>query len=104
VAVDLLRAGDRPLAGRPFAERRRRLEDLVRPSDWCAVSRGVVGEGHMLASVAADLGFDTISARRLTARYRQGPAGDAWLRIPIAGGTGVRRLPPFLAVFRQLPW
>jgi bifunctional non-homologous end joining protein LigD len=107
VAVDLLRAVDRPLAGRPFAERRRRLEELVRPTDWCAVSRGVIGEGHMLAEVAGGLGFDTISARHLSSRYRPGPAGDAWLRLPIAGapapGAG-RRLPPFLSVFRQLPW
>jgi len=102
VALDLLRLDARSLAGRSFAERRARLVDALCPSDWCAVSRGVVGDGHALAEAAASLGFEAISARLLLAHYRGGPADDAWLRLPVTA-TRADRMPPFLAVFRSLP-
>jgi bifunctional non-homologous end joining protein LigD len=102
VALDLLRLGRHSLAARSFAERRARLVDALQPADWCAVSRGVVGDGHALAEAAASLGFEAISARLLLAHYRGGPADDAWLRLPVTA-TRAERMPPFLAVFRSLP-
>jgi ATP-dependent DNA ligase len=102
VAIDLLRLGRRSLGTRSFAERRARLVDAVRPADWFAVSRGVIGEGTMFGDAAANLGFSAISARLLLAHYRGGPADDAWLRLPVAP-VEPGRMSPFLAVFRALP-
>ena len=104
VATDLLELDGRRLRRAAFVERRERLVRLVETSDWCTVSRGYPGEGRELAAAAADLGFSALSAHRLDAPYRAGPAGDAWLRVPIPGTPEPpARLPPFLAVFRRLP-
>ena len=102
VAIDLLRVGRRSLGTRSFVERRARLVDAVRPADWFAVSRGVIGEGTVFADAAARLGFAAISARLLLAHHRGGPAGEAWLRLPVAG-TGRGGMSPLVAVFRALP-
>jgi bifunctional non-homologous end joining protein LigD len=101
VATDLLRLDGRSMAGRPFGERRGELAALLRPSTWCLAGHGFVGEGIAVASALGQLGFHWISAHRLDAPYRPGPAGDAWFRIPIEE-PAVRRPPPFLAVARRL--
>ena len=130
VANDVLAASGRRLTRLSFAARREHLASLLRTADWCAVSRGYPGEGRTLATAAAELGFRWLSAHRLDAPYRAGPAGDAWLRVPTregaasmarpGGGRGAgsadwrgadvadagfaeRRLPPIVAVFRRLP-
>ena len=54
-----------------------------------------------MAEALGALGFRALSARRLDARLRPGPAGDAWYRVPVVAAP--RELPPFLAVFRRLP-
>ena len=64
-------------------------------------ARGFVGEGTRVASVLAPLGFSALSARRLDARLRRGPAGDAWFRVPLVAAP--RALPPILAVVERLP-
>jgi bifunctional non-homologous end joining protein LigD len=101
VATDLLVLGHRPLLGRPFGERRGELAAVLRPSTWCLPGRGFVGEGIAVARALGELGFHWVSAHRLDAPYRAGPAGDAWFRIPIEE-PAARRPPPFLAVARKL--
>ena len=103
VATDLLERDARSQLRQPFSSRRACLAESFRPSDWCAVSRGIVGEGHTMAVAAAPLGFSALSAHRMDAPYRIGPAGDAWLRLPIAPAEADDALPPLLVVFRALP-
>ena len=101
MAGDLLFLGGASLADRPFGERRGELAALLAPSPWCLAGRGFVGDGTTVAEALGALGFRALSARRLDARLRVGPAGDAWYRVPVVAAP--RELPPLLAVFRRLP-
>jgi ATP-dependent DNA ligase len=101
VASDLLYLEGASLAARPFGERRGELAALLAPSPWCLAGRGFVGDGTTVAEALGALGFRALSARRLDAPLRTGPAGDAWYRVPVVATP--RELPPMLAVFRRLP-
>jgi bifunctional non-homologous end joining protein LigD len=101
VASDLLYLGGESMAARPFGERRGELAALMAPSAWCLAGRGFVGDGITVAEALGALGFRALSARRLDAPLRPGPAGDAWFRVPVVAAP--RELPPLLAVLRRLP-
>ena len=101
VASDLLYLDGESLAARPFAERRGELAALLRPSSWCLAGRGFIGDGTTVATALGALGFRALSARRLDAPLRPGPAGTAWYRVPVVAAP--RELPPFLAIIRRLP-
>jgi bifunctional non-homologous end joining protein LigD len=102
VASDLLYLEGESLASRPFGERRGELAALLRPSSWCLAGRGFIGDGTTVATALGALGFRALSARRLDAPVRPGPAHDAWYRVPVVAAP--RELPPFLAVLRRLPF
>jgi len=101
VASDLLYRDGASLAKRPFGERRGELAAFLAPSPWCLAGRGFVGDGTTVAEALGALGFRALSARRLDAPLRPGPAGDAWYRVPVVAAP--RELPPLLAVLRRLP-
>jgi bifunctional non-homologous end joining protein LigD len=101
VASDLLYLGGTSLAARPFGERRGELAALLVPSPWFLAGRGFVGDGTTVAEALGALGFRALSARRLDAPLRAGPAGNAWYRVPVVAPP--RELPPLLAIFRRLP-
>jgi ATP-dependent DNA ligase len=101
VASDLLYLDGNSLAPLPFGERRGELAALLRPSSWCLAGRGFIGDGTTVAIALGALGFRALSARRLDAPVRPGPARDAWYRVPVVAAP--RELPPFLAVLRRLP-
>jgi len=102
VAADLLYCGGTPWSRRSFSARRERLEAVLRDGDRCVVSHALRGEGTLLAEALARFGLDSLSARRLDARYRAGSAREAWLRIPIAPVSGSER--PRLALIQRLPF
>lgn len=102
VASDLLSRDAQALNGLSFAERRRQLTQVITDGDWCVLARGVPGDGEMLAAAVAPLGVAELSARRLSARYRSGPAGDAWLRLSITS-TLVEARRPLLTLLQRLP-
>ncbi|HEX2767211.1 MAG TPA: hypothetical protein VHR55_11335 [Candidatus Limnocylindria bacterium] len=102
VATDLLYAERAPWTRRPFAARRQHLEAVLRDGDRCVVSHALRGEGTLLAEALARFGLEAISARNLEARYRAGPAGDAWLRVPVAPTLRPER--PRLALIQKLPF
>lgn len=102
VATDLLWADYRPLGRRPFHARRARLDAVVPASDTMVVGRGYPREGVLVAEALASLGIEALSARRTTARHRAGPAGDAWLRVPVAPRSVVHERPT-LALILRLP-
>ena len=101
VASDLLYLEGTSLAALPFGERRGELAALLSPSSWCLAGRGFIGDGTTVATALGALGFRALSARRLDAPLRPGPARDAWYRVPVVAAP--RELPPFLAVLRRLP-
>jgi ATP-dependent DNA ligase len=101
VASDLLWAGGEPVVRRSFRVRRRWLEALLAPGDRVTVGRGYVGDGTLVAEALASLGIDGLSARQLSARYRAGVAGLAWLRAPIIPAEPRPR--PTLALILKLP-
>ena len=101
VASDLLWSAGASLGRRPFAARREQLESVLLDGDRCVVSHALRGEGTLLAEALARFGLDALSARRLDARYRAGPAGESWLRVPIAPLPIVER--PRLALIQRLP-
>ena len=102
VACDLLWSGGTSLGRRSFGARRRRLESVLLDGDRCVVSHSLTGEGTLLAEALARFGLRGLSARRLDARHRSGPAGGAWLRLPIAPAIHAER--PRLALIQRLPF
>jgi len=101
VASDLLWAGGQSVRLNAFHVRRAWLETILEPGDRATVGRGYRGDGTLLAEALASLGVDGLSARQLGARYRSGPAGDAWLRAPITPAEPRSR--PTLALILRLP-
>lgn len=101
VASDLLWSGGQPAVGRSFAVRRRWLEAILAPGDRVTVGRAYPEEGTVVAEALAGLGISAMSARRLRSRYRAGPAGDAWLRVPLTAADPQAR--PTLALILRLP-
>lgn len=102
VASDLAWLEGRSLARQPFVERRRRLTSVLRDSERCVASRGLVGEGVTLARAVSSLGLRAISARRLDGRWRPGPSGDDWLRLPVSQEPASPTR-PFLVLLEKLP-
>jgi bifunctional non-homologous end joining protein LigD len=102
VAADLLWTGGESWVRRSFSSRRQRLESVLLDGDRCVVSHALRGEGTLLAEALARFGLDSLSARRLDARYRSGSAGEGWLRVPIEPATSVER--PRLALIQRLPF
>jgi bifunctional non-homologous end joining protein LigD len=101
VAGDLLWAGGEPVTRRAFAVRRAWLEAILAPGDRIMVGHGYARDGTLVAEALGRLGMESLSARRLSARYRSGAAGDAWLRAPIFGAPAPSR--PTLALIQRLP-
>ena len=73
-----------------------------------AVALGAAGLGGMLSWLvlgsfgALNIGTQAISARRLDARWKGGPAGDAWLRLPVVEPRADLST-PFLVLLERLP-
>lgn len=101
VVSDLLWEGGVSLTRRTFAVRRERLGAVLPEGDRVIVGRGYPGEGTLVAEALAGLGVDGLSARRLSAAYRGGQGGDAWLRAPITPPEPRPR--PTLALILRLP-
>lgn len=102
VASDLLWADGRPLTDKPFMERHSRLGSVLHDGRLSVVSRGLRGEGAMLAEAVASMGLSAISARCLTSPYRPGNAGDDWLLLPVMG-TPAAETRPLLVLLNRLP-
>jgi bifunctional non-homologous end joining protein LigD len=101
VASDLLWCDGSPWLRRPFRVRRDRLTTILPEGDRVIVGRGYAREGTLVAEALAALGIDGLSARRMSARYRSGAAGDAWLRAKLTPPEP--RPHPTLALILRLP-
>jgi ATP-dependent DNA ligase len=103
VASDLLYLEGHSLARLPFIERRRRLAATLDDARHCVLGRGLKGEGRTLGRAVASMGLEAISARRLDAGWKSGPAGDAWLRLPVVR-PALPTAVPFLVLLERLPF
>ncbi len=83
LVFDLLYAAHRPLLTCPLAERRDRLQTLVRAQGMPGVvlSEGVVGAGRALFQEVCRRGLEGVVAKRLTSRYQPGRRTEAWRKI-----------------------
>lgn len=102
VASDLLFDLGQSITNLPFEQRRQRMTALLTETDRCVVSRGLRGEGTMLAEAVASMGLSEISARLLLGRYRPGARDESWLRLPVIETPAVATK-PLLTLLQRLP-
>ncbi|MDP6373204.1 MAG: DNA ligase D [Vicinamibacterales bacterium] len=85
VAFDLLDDGDESLRGRPFTERRARLEQRLgrtrRKLVW--LSECAVGDGRELHARAQRDGWEGLIAKEATSIYHNGKRSPAWQKIKL---------------------
>jgi bifunctional non-homologous end joining protein LigD len=84
VVFDLLRDGRTTLTGRPWSERRARLEPMFATLDDPALQLGETGaQGARMLSRARRAGWEGIIAKRIDARYQPGARSDDWLKLKL---------------------
>src|SRR5688572_3122097 len=83
VAFDLLYQENRPLIGRPLAERRERLLGLALGSRTLAVPEHVDDDGEPFLEVVAEYGLEGIVAKRRDGRYVPGSRTADWLKCHV---------------------
>jgi bifunctional non-homologous end joining protein LigD len=87
VAFDILWDDGTDVTSRPYAKRRRILEDLklVGPA-WCTTTSHV-GAGVELFAACTALGLEGLVAKRLTSPYRPGIRSTDWVKAKCADWT-----------------
>jgi bifunctional non-homologous end joining protein LigD len=78
---DLLYLDGHNLMGRPYAERRERLEELGLSGPAWRVPAAHPGHGRQLLSATGAQGLEGIVAKRLDSRYEPGRRTGAWIKI-----------------------
>jgi bifunctional non-homologous end joining protein LigD len=108
VAFDMLRDGRSALAGRPWTERRARLEALFADGEDArdpALTLGATSpRGATMLARARRYGWEGIIAKRTSATYRAGARSEDWLKLKlqfraefvVGGFTEPRKSRPFL--------
>lgn len=83
MVFDLVYHGGRPLLGRPLAERRERLAELLsqHPDHGLIFSEGVVGSGCVFFEKVVQQGHEGVMAKHLQSRYLPGRRVQAWRKI-----------------------
>ena len=83
VVFDLLRDGDEDLRPLPLTERRRRLENLLRPdrSDAVRLIESTIGNGAALADRGLKSDWEGIIVKRPDGRYASGSRGPGWQKV-----------------------
>ena len=87
VVFDLLRDGRSSLVGRPWQDRRARLEALFDeagdPDDATLAISDTSARGSTMLSRARRAGWEGIIAKRTDARYHPGTRSDAWRKLKL---------------------
>jgi bifunctional non-homologous end joining protein LigD len=80
---DLLHLDGHSLLDLPYAERRRRLDELELSGPRWQTAPWFPGEGTAVRAAAEQQGLPGVLAKRLDAPYRPGEPSDAWRYIPL---------------------
>lgn len=83
IAFDLLYENFAPLMNLELAERRQRLEQLLRAaaSPSLILSDGVIGPGQAFFGEVCKRGLEGVVAKRLNSRYLPGQRSAAWIKV-----------------------
>jgi bifunctional non-homologous end joining protein LigD len=83
IVFDLLYLDGHDLTTLPLTERRRRLEEVVVPSEQIQLSPMTEGQGMAMLSAAAGQGLEGIMAKRLSSPYQPGARSRDWLKVKV---------------------
>jgi bifunctional non-homologous end joining protein LigD len=79
---DLLGLGDEVLTGRPYAERRTRLEELgLNGRSWQTPPSFRDEAGADVLAVSKQQGLEGVVAKRLASRYEPGRRSPSWIKV-----------------------
>ncbi len=78
---DVLEEDGRSLMGLPYAERRARLERLVRESDLIRVPPDAGDDLDAALATSRELGLEGVMAKRVDSPYREGRRSRDWLKF-----------------------
>ena len=81
---DILALDGKDLRDKPFSERKKALEKIVKPAHAIQLSKHIVDRGQALLKAAEEQGLEGIVAKRLDSTYQAGRSRD-WLKIKIQG-------------------
>ena len=81
VAFDLLIDHGLVVAGLPYLERRRRLQERARTAPSWYVPDHVVGRGADLLVEAVRRGLEGVVLKRVDSTYRAGARADVWRKV-----------------------
>ena len=85
VLFDLLELDAQPLLELPLAERRRRLEAIVRSGAGEVLLSPQVADGEALLAAAREQGLEGVVAKRLASRYQPGRRSPDWRKVKVRG-------------------
>jgi bifunctional non-homologous end joining protein LigD len=83
MAFDLLYLDGEDLTTLALTERRRRLKEVVVPSENLQLSPVIEGDGRALFEAARQQGLEGIVAKRLDSRYEPGARSRNWLKVKV---------------------
>jgi bifunctional non-homologous end joining protein LigD len=78
---DLLELGGEPLIDQPFAERRKRLEEILDRRNRTVQLSEAFDDGRALEQAAIEQGLEGVMAKRAQSRYEPGRRSRDWLKI-----------------------
>jgi bifunctional non-homologous end joining protein LigD len=78
---DVLWSDDEDLTGRPIMDRRRVLEQIIKPAGGVQLGTYIEGEGRALFDLIKQKGMEGIIAKRKASLYRPGTRTSDWLKI-----------------------
>lgn len=83
IVFDLLAVDGRPTLDQPYAQRRRRLVELVAPGPSWRVGPSQEGDGDLLLEAVRAQGLEGIVAKRLDSQYVPGSRSGAWRKLKV---------------------
>src|SRR5438270_12652919 len=81
LVFDLLYLDSRSIMGKPYTERRERLEGLAPAGPGWAIPPRRTGEGTAMLEASLRQGLEGVMAKRLDSTYEPGRRSRAWLKV-----------------------
>jgi bifunctional non-homologous end joining protein LigD len=80
---DLLFLNGENLMDRPYAHRRRMLEDLHITHAYCSVPPSHQGSGEEVIDIAREFGLEGIICKRIDSSYEAGKRSNDWIKVKL---------------------